>query len=298
MKNLINCQFQDLGDEWWCVKLPKQSSKAGQYIVGISVARGEWQAYAALTSDKTAIDEYEIDPMASAEELAEVGATKLKGVVDRGYGNMMCFEVVPDKEYFIQNLEKDHWFCGLFLGTEDEVYAYMRGEKTSDRNEDEPKFSRRGRVLLKVPENISGTFVVPNSVTHIKEGAFARCRGLTSVTIPDSVISIGPIAFLGCDSLTSITIPTSVTSIEDGTFFGCDQLTSITIPDSVTSINANAFQKCDNLKNIRCSEEIWKQFRRCFPEDAYREDVDVRRIDESTKITLTLGQLKRLVKEV
>ena len=44
-------------------------------------------------------------------------------------------------------------------------------------------------------------------VTSIRQGAFSRCDGLTSVTIPDSVTYIGERAFEGCSGLVSVTIP-------------------------------------------------------------------------------------------
>ena len=40
--------------------------------------------------------------------------------------------------------------------------------------------------------------VIPNSVTSISRGAFAKCSGLTSVTFPNSVTSIGSSAFYSC----------------------------------------------------------------------------------------------------
>ena len=47
--------------------------------------------------------------------------------------------------------------------------------------------------------------IIPNSVTCIGDGAFARCENLTSITIPNSVDSIGLRVFSGCSGLTSIT---------------------------------------------------------------------------------------------
>ena len=92
--------------------------------------------------------------------------------------------------------------------------------------------------------------IIPNSVTSIRDWAFAYCESLTSITIPNSVKSIGYQAFGNCTGLTSITIPNSVTSIGDAAFYNCSGLTSIIIPNSVTSIGGGAFAYCETLTEV------------------------------------------------
>ena len=99
------------------------------------------------------------------------------------------------------------------------------------------------------------SITIPNSVTSIGDYAFYGCSGLTSVTIPNSVKAIGRDAFYDCSGLTYVTIPNSVTSIDEGAFFGCSGLTSITIPNSVTSIGGGAFSDCSGLTSIIVESE-------------------------------------------
>ena len=57
---------------------------------------------------------------------------------------------------------------------------------------------------LYIDGQIVEDLVIPDSVTEIKDYAFYKCTGLTSVTIGNSVTSIGYYAFSGCTNLTSV----------------------------------------------------------------------------------------------
>ncbi len=126
------------------------------------------------------------------------------------------------------------------------------------------------------------TYIIPNSVTIIGDGAFQRCSGLTTVNIPNSVTSIDSYAFQGCSGLTSVTIPNSVTNIGDGAFQNCSGLTSVSIGNSVTSIGNSvtsignsvtsigscAFQNCSGLTSVSIGNSVTnindRAFESCF----------------------------------
>ena len=125
-------------------------------------------------------------------------------------------------------------------------------------------FNKALTTIIKYPEQKSGSYEIPNSVTSIvtwwethppRMSAFSGCKGLTSVTIPSSMKTIGASAFAYCEGLTSVTIPNSVTSIGESAFYSCG-LTSVTIPNSVTSIGKAAFYSCESLTSVTIPNSV------------------------------------------
>lgn len=97
---------------------------------------------------------------------------------------------------------------------------------------------------------------LPNSMTNIGAGVFARCTGLPRITIPESVTSIGERAFQDCTGLTNVSLGNSVTSIGWAAFRNCTGLTSITIPNGVTSIGESAFEGCSGLTSVTIGNSV------------------------------------------
>ena len=98
--------------------------------------------------------------------------------------------------------------------------------------------------------------IIGDGVTEIGNGAFRKCRSLTSVTIPNSVTTIESSAFESCSSLTTVTIPNSVTTIGDNAFSGCSALTYVTISNSVTTIGGSAFSSCSALTFVTIPNSV------------------------------------------
>ena len=111
-------------------------------------------------------------------------------------------------------------------------------------------FDKNKSKIIAFRDKNMTSYVIPDSVTSIGDGAFWKCFSLKRLVLPDSVSSIGDWAFWNCSSLTDIVIPDSVNSIGDRAFEGCCSLKSLVIPDSVSSIGDSAFEDCSSLTGI------------------------------------------------
>ncbi len=118
---------------------------------------------------------------------------------------------------------------------------------------------------------------IPSTVTHngtsysvekIKEGAFAGCTDIISITIPKSVESILGKAFTGCSNLETFHVSEENTKYcsDNGVLFDKGKKTlvaypankastSYTIPESVTYIFGDAFQSSPKLQSITIADE-------------------------------------------
>ena len=60
-------------------------------------------------------------------------------------------------------------------------------------------FDKDKNAIFSFRDNDATSYVIPDSVTRIENGAFYGCRFLSSIVIPSSVTSIGEHAFDGCN---------------------------------------------------------------------------------------------------
>ena len=117
-------------------------------------------------------------------------------------------------------------------------------------------FNKDKSKIITFRDKNTTSYVIPDSVTSIENGAFYGCSFLNSVLIPKSVISIGEGAFEFCSSLSSVVLPDGVTSIGKSAFRGCRSLSDIVIPDGVTSIGDYAFNGCESLTGIVIPDSV------------------------------------------
>lgn len=252
---------------------------------------------------------------------------------DLGFGNPVVFYIKDSRGRMVYNsgLDESDWET---QDEEDEEYEVDDEEDDEGEEEEEPwtggDFEIKDGVFVKyhgeggsvvIPNGVTKigssafssyankhfdgngfkrssflSIIIPDSVKIIEDTAFSGCGGtLKSVTIPNSVKYIGMGAFRGCWGLTNVTIPNSVGNIEANTFSECYGLKSVTIPDSVKHIDFNAFGYC-KFKSVTIPKNC-KVNEYAFPETCKVVRRGNETLSENQKVTLTLGQLKRLIKE-
>ena len=110
-------------------------------------------------------------------------------------------------------------------------------------------FNKGLTQILIFPAGKEGSYIIPESVTSINEGAFYECSRLTSVTIGNSVTSIGSEAFYDC-SLSELYL-TSTTPQEYYSAFS-DQYNStvLIVPnESLIDYLASGWSNFNNIRN-------------------------------------------------
>ncbi|MGM9803223.1 MAG: leucine-rich repeat protein [Muribaculaceae bacterium] len=104
--------------------------------------------------------------------------------------------------------------------------------------------------------NIS-SFILPQTLKVIGEGAFLGCQQLQSIVLPQQLDSIGDYAFSACQSLESITLPASTTIVGTGAFSHCTALKSLSVTEqdrtATLSIGNQAFLNCSALAQVQLS---------------------------------------------
>ena len=98
------------------------------------------------------------------------------------------------------------------------------------------------------------SFILPETVETLSEGAFANCNALTSIQM-DGVKYIRTNAFYGC-GFETLSLHEGLVGISSSAFQWCDELRSVEIPESVTTLSypyyfwENPFLSCLALESF------------------------------------------------
>jgi len=111
---------------------------------------------------------------------------------------------------------------------------------------------------------IHDTFVIPESVVDLSEGALKDCICDEIILPPVEVLSKEVLCSSG---ITRITIPDTVTKIDESAFSHCYCLTDVVCGESLKEIGSLAFYHCSSLENVTFNEGLEILGYACFDED-------------------------------
>ena len=111
-------------------------------------------------------------------------------------------------------------------------------------------FNKKMTVLIQYPGGRVGHYIVPDTVTGIRSGAFAACANLKSITIPESVERIGLGAFNGCTGLSAVMLPEHLSFLWEYAFYSCESLISVIVPAGIRHVGRGTFARCPKLNGL------------------------------------------------
>ena len=103
-------------------------------------------------------------------------------------------------------------------------------------------------------DGLTGTLVIPGSITDVGDHSFYACTGLQVVELQEGVTTIWHRAFQSCSGIASITLPNTITTIFHEAFSDCSSLTSLYIPASLTTVYASVFTLEPSMETITVDE--------------------------------------------
>ncbi len=106
--------------------------------------------------------------------------------------------------------------------------------------------------------NIAKSYVMPDTVKTIKEGAFYNAMNLEEVTLSSNLEIIPKTCFYYAGNIKMITIPDSVKVIEEAAFIGCSKMEKVIISEqsSLEKIGKYAFNLCQTLSSIYIPSKV------------------------------------------
>jgi len=99
------------------------------------------------------------------------------------------------------------------------------------------------------------SYIIPESVVRIADGAFEDCTFIEEVYITGNVSEVGFDAFRNCSALETVEFSEGLKEIKSGMFGYCNNLESVNIPASVEEIDESAFSACSSLTEINVNTE-------------------------------------------
>lgn len=115
------------------------------------------------------------------------------------------------------------------------------------------------------------TLTFPPTFSDYQVGMFENATGLKTVNFGEGTLTAIPDRFFkGCTSLVSPNAFTGVTSVGESAFEGCTAVQSLSFDDSLSNIGTKAFQNCTALESVHIPDSVTS-----LSAAAFRNDVSL-----------------------
>lgn len=113
-----------------------------------------------------------------------------------------------------------------------------------------------GKTLVSVNRSLKGRYIVPRGVEHIPVSAFWGQQQLNELILPESIRHIGEYAFAFCTALERVQFAASgFCTVEYAAFFECTKLREVTLPFSAI-LPSSLFAGCRSLERVVLPNEL------------------------------------------
>ena len=103
-------------------------------------------------------------------------------------------------------------------------------------------FDKAKAAIVMCPPGKVGAYVIPDSVTQMKPGAFRGCGKLTEIKLPAKLETISSRGFAGCSSVARMIVPPTVSSIGYLAFSGNGSLEGLVFKGNAPSLGGKVFE--------------------------------------------------------
>lgn len=201
--------------------------------------------------------------MISVKEMGEIFSEGAGAYDDKGVLKKSWQKLIEDGNiYFNENQE---------LCSSDAGYVYYEEEESEYFEAIEIRFNNLSKLVISKEIEVIGNYaffecadlkelILPNTISTIKEGAFAR-TGVSQVILPNNAEIEGAV-FAQCNALESITIPAGCKfkytngDLSFGAFEYCENLKKVILEEGALSVGKSAFAFCSSLADVEIPNSV------------------------------------------
>lgn len=207
--------------------------------------QGNWPVSGEYTFTARLESGYRCNPLPSVKVL--LGGASLFTINDRfEVDGFLYKELGPDTVQLIG-----------YKGDEPEGELHIPSQVVKPENGRPYEVVSIGSEAFAFCDKLTGSLVIPDTVTKIGAAAFTMCSFDGALVLPGGLTEIGASAFMMCSFTGTLKLPDSLTEIGSRAFRDCTGFTGpLVIPKQITVIRDNTFTSCIGFESLELPEGL------------------------------------------